>query len=495
MRITLSLTFALLSLVAFTSCDATEDADPSSDLDFSSADARGASLSRQDILAAVDRNTYDGYLLSISERVPDFAGLFEENGVLRVAVAKSAQDPAAVVSAALTVADELARAGSASLAEKAVPAPAPALYGFADVLAWRETLALTTPGLSLHDADERKGLVYVEVASPQEVERVRKSAAALGIPSDALEVRVEPRYEAQIDIRNYGPYLEAGYAIAMQWGHCTHGFMAFRGSMPGDIGGFVTNSHCTNATSAVGGVSNAQFYQGNGSYGVSGRYLGMELVDPTFQTLGFTGSGDVTSLGPPVGGGGGRPWRYSDAAFIDYDLSQNSTNALFGQIAKTEYAGTNSPGSHNRINAFQIDSDAANHQHLVGTVVHRVGRTSGWTTGPITRACVTIALDHTNPYNSNAGKDLRCQYEVQAYSNAGDSGSPVFFPTGSNTARLQGLLWGGRTQSDGTHFFIYSAFDLINIELRRSGSNGNLYTHTPQYVHDPNESMRMESMP
>ncbi|MEM1042380.1 MAG: hypothetical protein AAGI91_07080 [Bacteroidota bacterium] len=483
---------ALLLLAAFAlawlgGCDATNDAD------FSSADAQSTSLSHQDALATVDRDTHDGYLLSISERVPDFAGLFEENGMLRVAVARSAQDPAAVVSEALTVADELAPGGSAPLAERAAPTPASALYGFADVLAWREALALTTPGLSLHDADERKGLVYVEVTSSQEVGRVRESAAALGIPSDALEVRVEPRYEAQIDIRNYGPYLEAGYAIAMQWGHCTHGFMAFRGSMSGDIGGFVTNSHCTNASGAVGGVNSAQFYQGNGSYGNSGRYLGVEIVDPAFNTLGRP-VGATAIQGPPVGGGGGRPWRYSDATFVDYDLSQNNTNTLFGQIAKTRYAGTNSPGSHDRIAAFQIESDAASYQHIVGTVVDRVGRTSGWTTGPITRSCVTIPLDNTNPSNSNAGKDLRCQYEVRAYSDAGDSGSPVFFPTGSNTARLQGLLWGGRTESNGTRFFVYSAFHLINRELRRSGSNGDLYTHNPSSPRFGGTT-RIESLP
>ena len=236
----------------------------------------------------------------------------------------------------------------------------------------------------------------------------------------------------------------------------------------------MTNSHCTNATEAVGGVSGAQFFQGNGSYNISSRFLGVEIVDPAFNTTGFTESGGTASLGPPVGGGSGRPWRYSDAAFVDYDLSQNSTNTLFGQIAKTEHSGTNAPGSHNRINAFHIESDAANYQHPVGTVVHRVGRTSGWTTGPITRACVTTPLDQSNPYNSNAGKDLRCQYEVQAFSDNGDSGSPVFFPTGANTARLQGLAWGGRTLSDGTHFFVYSAFDLIKPrnpskrQLRRS---------------------------
>ncbi len=353
--------------------------------------------------------------------------------------------------------------------------PTVAMYGFIDVLAWREALAAAASGLTLYDADERKGVVYVEVASIGDVQRIREKAASLGIPSDAIEIEVAPKYESQVDIRYYGPYLEAGYAIAMQWGHCTHGFMAFRGSLPGDVGGFVTNSHCTNASQITGGVNGANFYQGNGSYGISSRYLGIEIVDPAFSNLGRPTGGE-TNLGPPIGGGG-RPWRYSDAAFVDYDLSNNNTSALFGQIAKTEYSGTNSPGSFNRINAFQIDSDAASYQQPMGMIVHRVGRTSGWTTGPITRTCFTVPLDFTNPYNSNAGKDLRCQYEVRAYSDSGDSGSPVFFPTGTNSARLQGLAWGGRTETNGIHFFIYSPFHLINSELRRSGSSGDLLTH------------------
>lgn len=439
------------------------------------ASAQRAAFSRHEILASIDRETYDGYLLSIAERAPGFSGFYEEDGVLRVAVSQSVADPAAVASAALSAAESFAPSASPSPARKTSPVPAEARYDFPNVLVWREVLSRSTPGLSLRDADERKGVVYVEVASQSDVERVKRSANALGIPADAVEIGVAAPYQAATDIRYYGPYFEAGYGISTQTGGCTNGFIAYRGSAPGDVGGMVTNSHCTTWNDVVGGVNGAHFYQGTGSYGNSSRYLGVEIVDPPFNTsVPKTSGGSAKSLGLPVGGGGGRPWRYSDAAFIDFDLTANATNPLFGNIAKTEFAGTTGAGSLNRVNAFSIDSWAASSQQTVGTILQKVGRTTGWTSGAISRSCYDQQLDGTNLYNSNAGKDLRCQFEVQSYADLGDSGSPVFYSSNGTSARLHGVLWGVRPG-----YYVFSAINLVNVELRRSGSNGDLYTNEP----------------
>lgn len=453
---------ALTFAVALAACDSSDN--PSS----ADADLRPTGFSREAVLATVDRDTYDGYLLTIAEQVSGFAGLVEENGELRVTVAKSASSPSTVASAALSAANDLAPAGDL-LSAKTSAVPLEALYAFDDVMAWRGAIVAATPEIILHDADERKGIVYVEVESTASIDAVRKNARALGVPEDAVEVIVAPRFQRQIDIRNYGPYLEAGYAIAMAHGECTLGFMAFRGSSPGDIGGFVTNSHCTNSTGALGGLNNAQFYQGTGSFGNSSRYLGVELIDPAFYTLGLTSGGATSKAGPPVGGGG-TPYRFSDAAFVDFELGSNNTSTLFGQIAKTQYSGSTSSGSFDRVNAFDITSNAETYQHPAGSTVHKVGRSTGWTTQTIIRTCTTPTLAAPNQ-----NKELRCQYESTGISQPGDSGSPVFAVTGTNTARLQGIHWGSRV-FNGVQETVYSPFDGINRDLRRSGTNGDLKT-------------------
>jgi hypothetical protein len=62
-----------------------------------------------------------------------------------------------------------------------------------------------------------------------------------------------------------------------------------------------------------------------------------------------------------------------------------------------------------------------------------------------------------------------CQTFVSAGVGSGDSGSPVFIQTGTSTATLAGILWGG----SGTSLFVFSP--LANIE--RAGELGPLTTH------------------
>jgi hypothetical protein len=78
----------------------------------------------------------------------------------------------------------------------------------------------------------------------------------------------------------------------------------------------------------------------------------------------------------------------------------------------------------------------------VGTVVNKVGRTTGWSQGQVTRTCVNTGVTGSTVY-------LFCQNWVKATVDHGDSGSPVF----DNSNRFLGLD------------FIYSPVAQIEQEL------------------------------
>jgi hypothetical protein len=90
-----------------------------------------------------------------------------------------------------------------------------------------------------------------------------------------------------------------------------------------------------------------------------------------------------------------------------------------------------------------------------GDVLHKVGRTTGWTSGTVEFSCTNTNI---------AGTDITilCQEWVRATADHGDSGAPVFdfAPDGGpNDVRLTGLLWG----HNGTHF-VFSAMGEIRFE-------------------------------
>jgi hypothetical protein len=79
---------------------------------------------------------------------------------------------------------------------------------------------------------------------------------------------------------------------------------------------------------------------------------------------------------------------------------------------------------------------------MIGDTVHKVGRTTGWTKGVVTRTCFDQAS-----FDQNVGQYMMlCQIEATLTSAGGDSGSPVFIrlPNQPDYLRMAGILWGGR---------------------------------------------------
>jgi hypothetical protein len=142
--------------------------------------------------------------------------------------------------------------------------------------------------------------------------------------------------------------------------------------------------------------------------------------------------------------------RYSDAARALYSSGTASNR---GEIAKTTGANNGSLTTSGFFTVTAQDNSTSN--FAKGLVVNKVGRTTGWSQGPVTGTCV-----HTNVQGSRVTQ--LCQTFVGATVGSGDSGSPVFRITSGDNVTLVGILWGG-SSSGGT--FVFSPFKQIVQEL------------------------------
>jgi hypothetical protein len=123
-----------------------------------------------------------------------------------------------------------------------------------------------------------------------------------------------------------------------------------------------------------------------------------------------------------------------------------------GAIART--TGPNN-GSLAIAREFSISGEGA---AIVGQTANKVGRTTGWTQGRVTRRCVNTGV-------SGSSIVLLCQDFVENNRQivaGGDSGSPVFRINSGGSVTLLGNLWGGN--SSGT-LLVYSPIANIEREL------------------------------
>ena len=302
--------------------------------------------------------------------------------------------------------------------------------GQGQVAAWfnrasPEVLAL--PGAVFADHDEAADRLVVGVDNPAAVRGVQSAMTRLGIPGGAYEVRVtEPIYQLAT-LRDAFRPTQAGIQIHFGQYVCTLGFNVTHSAGRS----FITNSHCTNRQ---GGTEGTTYYQPLSS--VNGTVIATEAADPKY----FKG-GDCPR---------GKTCRYSDASRALYSSSTSSSRGI---IAKT--TGANN-GSLTTSGSFTITAqDNSTTNFALGTVVNKVGRTTGWTSGQVTNTCV-----HTNVSGSRITQ--LCQTFVSAGVGGGDSGSPVFRITSGDQVTLVGILWGG--SSSGTSF-VFSPLQQIQREL------------------------------
>ncbi|HYN81874.1 MAG TPA: hypothetical protein VES88_10265 [Gemmatimonadaceae bacterium] len=282
-------------------------------------------------------------------------------------------------------------------------------------------------GTVFADNDERIGKMVFGVENANAIPGIQRALAAVGASSGDYVVEVtEPiRHMADPTLRDRFRPTQAGIQIHFGLYVCTMGFNVDHS------GGrsFITNSHCTNTQ---GGTEGTIYYQPVSS--VDNISIATEADDPIYK------KGD----GCPRG----KKCRWSDASRALYQIATASNR---GDILKT--TGANN-GSLTVGGLFAVTSqDNSTTSFKIGTVLNKVGRTTGWSQGPVSRTCV-----NTNVSGSQVHQF--CQTFVDANVAGGDSGSPVFAITSGDNVQLVGILWGG-----GTGYYVMSPLASIQKEL------------------------------
>lgn len=316
-----------------------------------------------------------------------------------------------------TVALASGPAGDAVAADQKTP------YG----LLGRSLALFEVDGVVFTDVDEPTGRLVVGVTNRGLARAVQAQAGALGIAAESIDIVESKAFVFASTLRDDVDPEVGGLQIAWQKSGrrstltyvCTLGFNATRAG----TAGYVTNSHCSSSQFATDGTLH---YQPSVS---PGNVIGEEIADP--------GAFSCSKK---------KRCRYSDAAF---SARASGVDAALGSLARTS-----GPGSLDITGSFNITGEAAGNA-AVGTVLNKVGRTTGLTSGTVQYSNVNVGVLGTNIIL--LGQDI-----VGAASGGGDSGSPVFRINDDGTAELAGVLWGGAT--DGSNF-VYSPMTNLELEL------------------------------
>lgn len=282
--------------------------------------------------------------------------------------------------------------------------------------------SLNLSGITQRDIDEARNQVVIGVIDPTTAERVVRGARALNLADDLIAVEVIPPTVISGTLQqSYRPVvggLQVGtsrFFCSLGWNVRPFRFSTF--SIDSNQTYFVTNSHCTGANSEFGVTTGTVFGQPD-----INSPIGLEVYDPPLFT-------NQTKSECPAG----RRCRRSDAALERYN---SGVSRSFGRIAKVS-SGLTISGT---LDIIETDATV-----LQGQTVYKVGRTTGYTSGPNTGSCVTVSqYENVNGVAQDTGRDLICQNQADYPSGPGDSGSPVFTFGYQSTTRItiQGLHWG-----------------------------------------------------
>lgn len=373
----------------------------------------------------------DDELIALGKGIPGFGGMFRDaEGALHVYMVDPSAGGAPIDKAS----------GSPALLHRAD-------FTFERLVAWKRALVpvLSIPGVLSLDADEAHNRVTIGIARDlATADRARLDAAlavaavprnavrlAEGEPFTALPLVVDKRAVPSVGIQSKVRPVPGGLQVAFGCTStscfiCTDGFTA----MMGKTLGFVINSHCTGERGTVDFMRYSQSLP-------SGGTIATEIADaPLFPCA-------------PE-----RRCRFSDAAFAKFDKKS------YGSFARIARPDGNDPELGSVVmtpGTARFTVGGAGPSPLTGDILHKVGRTTGWTYGQVVNTCVTVNVGDTD-------LTYQCQTAVAAGAGGGDSGSPVFTWNGGNTALLQGILWGGGVLQ-GQNVFVFSSLDQIQQEL------------------------------
>jgi hypothetical protein len=383
----------------------------------------------------------DHEFVRIARDIPGFGGFYyDAAGQLNIVMASL---PHALPQAEVRnrLAPRLAAMGQSSAAARGAVIRE-GRYDFVQLNAMHERAraVLGLKGTVFTDADEVRNRLVIGVEDAAAAASVQKAVSMLGLAAEAVIIEITSPItpESNHTLRDRWRPVAGGLQINFTRGDppagsfCTHGFNVRSPQAP-NVQGFVTNSHCSDTR---GVVVPTPYWQH--SRFAENTFIGWEEHDLPF----FTGAPCPDN----------RVCRWSDALGARYE---GGVDNAFGAIYRTLWAGSG-------LNAGSLDVDPANPRWqivgeipfpTVGQVLHKTGRTNGWTTGPVNTTCQNV--------NTSPNVTLFCQDRVTTWSSGGDSGSPYYVRVGeTNNVQLIGIHWG----SDGAGNTVMSAMNNIRCE-------------------------------
>jgi hypothetical protein len=369
----------------------------------------------------------DEFFLRVHDAVPGFAGFRLDDGVPTVHLVHSDRaEQARFVLTPLLVDRGWDDRGFQARGAR---------YSWAELYDWR------VRALTLLSMDEMRSLsisvprnrLVLGVAQGVGPDRVASRIADLGIPNEAVEIEDADFAATFANLSDRLRPVMGGYEITSYSEpdrECTAGFNVL---WEDTLRTMLTAAHCVGP---VGSVSPRTMWQPE--YTTDNR-IGVESLDPAFFAC-------PEASGQPV-------CRNSDAALVLHD---DSVSWSFGHIARTTGSGHSSGSTSigpSQSRFWIVDSY---YGAVVGDTLHKIGRTTGWTTGEVTDTCVHRSATHP----STGQYWLLCQDVVDAGAGGGDSGAPVFRMGVNGQVRLAGVLWG-----DASPGFYYSSMSQIEMDF------------------------------
>jgi hypothetical protein len=306
---------------------------------------------------------------------------------------------------------------------------------------------LTLADVVFLDLDESCGCITVGVRNAAADAAVKAFAVQRGVPSRAVRTVVTaPVVRLQTLTGSFRP-TKGGVQIRIKTGDCSLGLPVFHNTMTRK--GILTASHCTEGSQ--GGSEGTLLAQPGGAWFETDR-VAVERIDPYLFDSGLDASCPT-----------GRQCRRSDAAFAEYN---QGTLGFVGRIARPSTTCT-VVGTPCGVALTNVNDDiritSVTSAPVMGALIDKVGRTTGWTRGAVTGTCTDANVQ--NDDGSDSMITMLCQIIVAGTSGDGDSGGPTFvFDATNGTASFTGILWGGGG-SGPTSIFVFSPIGALTGEL------------------------------
>lgn len=379
----------------------------------------------------------------LAKRSPSSAGFYLDNaGRVIVRVASKADEVSAIAFVSAMLDDRVGGLRSAGVTPAGIRV-APATFTFLQLATWRDILfdsvLVVEKAVRTLDLDERENRIELGIEGRQLqsiIPVIEARLGKLGVPRDAVVFQSLDGPEPALDFAP-PPTLQTGTTDPLAGGiqiihsssACTLGFVAQHSGTTG----FVTNSHC----------SLMPYVVDNTSYTVGGVFAGSETEDPLGYTCGF------------------RVCRGSDANFV----SGGSMPLAVGRILRTIGVNSGSLTVDQSRPYFYVVQSGSN--LFQGQTVHKVGRTTGWTSGSIVSTC----KDATPTVNTV----MTCGYEANYGRGGGDSGSPVFVRLASGDSSEVTLV-GIHSSESWEAGALFAKLERIQSDL---GGTWNVIAHAP----------------